>query len=198
MRIENNLQNEEPHKDKGRQQVCHLEWVSLRGSSTHFGLLHCFERGGWFWNYRKKLKKEGCLPHAFQLGHRNGQVETALLHELDSVQQLLEESSSEAHRPYSHMQTHLNLPEYPSNYLFSTTGDSTLLLVTRHHLPSHQEMNSADLHEMGRDQAYQFAANDHQCTDPLWRHLDFLPSQLLGEASGRSQQLNNLTPYLPA
>jgi hypothetical protein len=37
MRIENNLQNEEPHKDKGRQQVCHLEWVSLRGSSPHLG-----------------------------------------------------------------------------------------------------------------------------------------------------------------
>jgi hypothetical protein len=58
-----------------------------------------------------------CLPLASQLGHRNGQGETALPPELDSGQQLLEESFSAGHRPCSHMQTHLSLPEHPSTLI---------------------------------------------------------------------------------
>ncbi len=91
------------------------------------------------------------------------------------------------------MQTYLHLLEQAIS--FSTQGTRLCCYWQGTTWLPQQELNSTDFHEMGKDQAYQFTSNDHQCINPLWSHLDFLPSQLLQEASRRSQQSN--TPNLP-
>ncbi len=85
------------------------------------------------------------------------------------------------------MQTHLHLLEQAIS--FSTQG-TRLCCYWQGASWLPQQLNSTNFHEMGKDQAYQFTSNDHQCINPLWSHLDFFPSQLLREASKRNQQSN--------